>query len=141
MMARPERPRRRAGRSVFRSMLADTTPLQSPEFKRLWIANIITVIGAQLNVIVVPMQIYVITDSSAYVGLAGAFGLVPLVIFGLYGGALADMMDRRKLLVITTVGLIVTAVAFWAQAAAGLDNVWLILWIFALQQEIGRAHV
>lgn len=134
MMARPERPRRRAGRSVFRSMLADTTPLRSPEFKRLWIANIITVIGAQLNVIVVPMQIYVITDSSAYVGLAGAFGLVPLVIFGLYGGALADMMDRRKLLVITTVGLIVTAVAFWAQAAAGLDNVWLILWIFALQQ-------
>lgn len=61
MMARPEGPRRRAGRSVFRSMLADTTPLQSPEFKRLWIANIITVIGAQLNVIVVPMQIYVIT--------------------------------------------------------------------------------
>jgi MFS family permease len=125
---------RRPGRAAFRSMLADTTPLQSPHFRRLWTANIITVVGAQLNVIVVPAQIYAITGSSAYVGLAGAFGLVPLIVFGLYGGALADMMDRRRLLMITTVGLIVTAVAFWAQAAAGVDNVWLLLGIFALQQ-------
>lgn len=115
-------------------MLADTTPLQSPHFRRLWTANIVTVVGAQLNVIVVPAQIYSITGSSAYVGLAGAFGLVPLIVFGLYGGALADMMDRRRLLMITTVGLIVTAVAFWAQAASGVDNVWLLLGIFALQQ-------
>jgi MFS family permease len=125
---------RAAGRSVLRSLLADTTPLQSPHFRRLWTANIITVIGAQLNIIVVPIQIFDITESSAYVGLAGAFGLVPLVIFGLYGGALADMMDRRKLLVITTAGLIITAVGFWWQAAAGIDNVWLLLCIFALQQ-------
>lgn len=125
---------RRSGRMAFRSILADTTPLQSPHFRRLWTANIVTVIGAQLNVIVVPAQIYSITGSSGYVGLAGAFGLVPLIIFGLYGGALADMMDRRRLLMITTIGLIVTAVAFWAQAAAGVDNVWLLLSIFALQQ-------
>ncbi|WP_312981545.1 MFS transporter [Corynebacterium sp.] len=125
---------RRSGRTAFRSILADTTPLQSPHFRRLWTANIITVIGAQLNVIVVPAQIYSITGSSGYVGLAGAFGLVPLIIFGLYGGALADMMDRRRLLMITTIGLIVTAVAFWAQAASGVDNVWLLLSIFALQQ-------
>lgn len=118
----------------LRSLLADTTPLQSPHFRRLWSANIVTVIGAQLTVVVVPFQLYDITGSSAYVGLAGAFGLVPLIIFGLYGGALADMMDRRRLLMITTVGLIVTAVAFWAQAAAGLENVWLLLGIFSLQQ-------
>ena len=128
------RSERRPGGAAFRSMLADTTPLQSPHFRRLWTANIITVVGAQLNIIVVPAQIYAITGSSAYVGLAGAFGLVPLIVFGLYGGALADMMDRRRLLMITTVGLIVTAVAFWAQAASGLDNVWLLLSIFALQQ-------
>ena len=119
---------------LLRSLLADTTPLEHPHFRRLWTANIITVIGAQLNIIVVPLQIYDITDSSAYVGLAGAFGLVPLVIFGLYGGTLSDRMDRTKLLRITTVGLIVTAVAFWAQAASGLDNVWLLLSVFAVQQ-------
>ncbi|MDN6439933.1 MAG: MFS transporter [Corynebacterium nuruki] len=119
---------------ALKAVLADTTPLQSPDFRRLWTANIVTVIGAQLNVIVVPLQIYSITGSSAYVGLTGAFGLVPLVIFGLYGGALSDRMDRRKLLMITTIGMIVSAVAFWAQAASGLDNVWLLLSVFAVQQ-------
>ncbi|MCI1257207.1 MFS transporter [Corynebacterium provencense] len=118
----------------LRSLLADTTPLQHPHFRRLWTANIVTVIGAQLNIIVVPAQIYAITGSSAYVGLAGAFGLVPLVVFGLYGGALSDHMDRTKLLRITTTGMILTAVAFWAQAASGLDNVWLLLTVFAVQQ-------
>ncbi len=115
-------------------MLADTRPLRNPHFRRLWVANIITVVGAQLTVVAVPAQIYSITGSSAYVGLTGVFGLVPLVVFGLWGGALADHFDRRTILVVTTVGLIGTAVLFWAQAAVGLDNVWVLLGLFAVQQ-------
>ena len=79
---------------VERRLLADTRPLANPHFKRLWLANIVTVIGAQLTVVAVPAQIYAITGSSAYVGLTGVFGLVPLVVFGLWGGALADHADR-----------------------------------------------
>lgn len=123
-----------SGAGRLRRHFADTRPLRVPAFRRLWTANIITVIGAQLTVIAVPAQIYVITGSSAYVGLAGLFGLVPLVIFGLYGGALADHFDRRTLLVATTLGLIVTGILFFGQAALALDNVWLLLGIFALQQ-------
>ncbi|MET8775846.1 MFS transporter [Nocardia sp. NPDC050713] len=115
-------------------LLADTTPLRNPDYRRLWTTNIVTVIGAQLSVVAVPQQIFQITGSSGYVGLAGLFGLVPLIVFGLWGGALADVMDRRKLMVITTAGTGVTAVLFWAQAAAGLDNVWVVLILFALQQ-------
>lgn len=115
-------------------LLADTRPLRNQHFRRLWTANIITVIGAQLTVVAVPAQIYADTGSSAYVGLTGVFGLVPLVIFGLYGGALADVFDRRTLLIITTVGLIVTSGLFWAQAAVGNTNVWLLLCLFAVQQ-------
>ena len=115
-------------------LLADTRPLRNPHFARLWRANIVTVIGAQLTVVAVPAQIYAITGSSAYVGLTGIFGLVPLVVFGLWGGALADAMDRRTLLVVTTTGLILTSAAFWLQAALGLDNVWLLLGLFAVQQ-------
>ena len=102
--------------------MADTRPLSSEHFRRLWLANIVTVVGAQLTVVAVPAQIYEITGSSAYVGLTGLFGLVPLVIFGLYGGALADVMDRRTLLVVTTLGLILTSAAFWLQAALGLEQ-------------------
>ena len=114
--------------------MADTRPLSSEHFRRLWLANIVTVVGAQLTVVAVPAQIYEITGSSAYVGLTGLFGLVPLVIFGLYGGALADVIDRRTLLVVTTLGLILTSAAFWLQAALGLENVWLLLGLFSVQQ-------
>ena len=119
---------------AVRSLLADTPPLKHDDFRRLWVANIVTVIGAQLNILAVPAQIYVITRSSGYVGLSGLFGLVPLIIFGLYGGSLADVMDRRILLHITTIGMIVTAAGFWLQAAFSMNNVWLILSLFALQQ-------
>ena len=114
--------------------MADTRPLADPHFRRLWLANIVTVIGAQLTVVAVPAQIYADTGSSAYVGLTGVFGLVPLVVFGLWGGALADAMDRRTLLVITTIGLIFTSGLFWAQAAVGNTNVWLLLGLFSVQQ-------
>ncbi|MGZ4497283.1 MAG: MFS transporter, partial [Nocardioides sp.] len=60
----------------WRSMVADTRPLQNGHFRRLWLANIVTVVGAQLTVVAVPAQIYAETHSSAYVGLTGLFGLV-----------------------------------------------------------------
>lgn len=120
--------------SSFRGMLADTRPLAVPEFRRLWLANIVTVIGAQLTIVSVPSQIYAQTKDSGLVGLTGLFGLVPLIIFGLYGGSLADAYDRRTILRFTTVGLIVTSGLFWAQAAVGGINVWLLLTLFAVQQ-------
>ena len=118
----------------LRGMLADTRPLQVPEFRRLFTGQAITVVGAQLTVVAVPAQIYGMTGSSAYVGLTGIFGLVPLVVFGLWGGALADHLDRRRLMTLTTVGLIASSAALFAQAALGSDDVWLLLTIYAIQQ-------
>nr|WP_231980160.1 MFS transporter [Tessaracoccus coleopterorum] len=115
-------------------MIADIRPLSEPHFRRLWTANIVTVIGAQLTVVAVPAQIYAITGSSGMVGLTGVFGLVPLIVFGLWGGALADHVDRRRLLEITTLGLVATSALFWLQAFLGLGNVWLLLALFSLQQ-------
>ncbi len=116
------------------SLFADTTPLRNADFARLWWAGIPTVIGAGLTLFAVPVQLYAITQSSAYVGLAGVFALVPLVVFGLWGGALADAMDRRLLLVIASCGLAVASVLLWVQAALGLNNVWLVLCLLAFQQ-------
>lgn len=121
-------------RRSYSHLFADTRPLRNQHFRRLWVANIITVVGAQLTVVAVPAQLYADTGSSAYVGLAGMFGLVPLVVFGLYGGALADVFDRRTILIFTTIGLIVTSGLFWLQAAAGNTNVWLLLALFSVQQ-------
>ncbi|MEY8568201.1 MFS transporter [Brevibacterium linens] len=115
-------------------LLADTRPLRYTPFRRLWVANIVTVIGAQMTVVAIPAQIFHITGSSGYVGLAGAFGLVPLIVFGLWGGSLADVFDRRKLLVISTVGLIITSTILALLAVLSVDNVWLLLSVFSMQQ-------
>ncbi|MDO4911042.1 MAG: MFS transporter [Corynebacterium sp.] len=115
-------------------VFADTRPLQVPAYRRLWIANIATVIGGQLTVVAIPAQIYSMTGSSAYVGLTGLFGLVPLIIFGLYGGAISDAFDKRRVLMVTTAGMMACALIFWAIAFSGSRNVWLLLGAFALQQ-------
>lgn len=115
-------------------LLADTRPLRYASFRRLWVANIVTVIGAQMTVVAIPAQIFHITGSSGYVGLAGAFGLIPLIVFGLWGGSLADVIDRRRLLVVSTVGLIVTSAILALIAVLSIDNVWLLLSVFSMQQ-------
>ena len=118
----------------MRKLFADTTPLKTPDFRRLWLAGIVTVIGGNLTIFAVPVQLYALTESSAYVGLAGLFALVPLIVFGLWGGAWADAMDRRLLLIITAVGLAVSSVLLWLQAALALNNVWVVLCLLSLQQ-------
>lgn len=127
-------PRVDPGRIALVRIFADTTPLRSPDFRRLWTAGIPTVIGANLTVFAVPVQIYALTHSSAYVGLAGLFALVPLIVFGLLGGAWADAMDRRTLLVIASVGLGLSSLLLWMQAAAQANDVWVVLGLLAVQQ-------
>lgn len=91
-------------------------------------------IGANLTQFAVPVQLYVLTRSSAYVGLAGLFSLVPLVVFGLLGGAWADAMDRRTLLIISSCGLAVGSVLLWLQAALAVENAWVVLVLLSVQQ-------
>jgi MFS family permease len=80
------------------------------------------------------VQIYALTQNSAYVGLSGLFALVPLVVFGLWGGAWADAMDRRVLLIIASCGLAAASLLLWAQAALAADNVWVVLCLLSVQQ-------
>jgi MFS family permease len=60
--------------------------------------------------------------------------LVPLIVFGLWGGAWADAMDRRLLLIIASVGLAASSVLLWLQAALQLNNVWVVLCLLSVQQ-------
>lgn len=118
----------------LRDIFADTRPFKTPAFKHLWLGNVATVIGAQLTVVAVPVQIYQMTGSSGYVGLTGLFGLIPLVIFGLYGGSIADAFDKRIVLICTTIGMCVTTAGFWVLTILGNENIWLLLINFSLQQ-------
>ena len=83
----------------------DVTPLRtSRDFRLLFLAGTIFYLGGMVSYVAVPFQIYDLTGSNFAVGAIGLVELVPLVVFGLYGGALADHVDRRRLLVLTGVG-------------------------------------
>ncbi|MFD1048162.1 MFS transporter, partial [Kibdelosporangium lantanae] len=57
-----------------------------------------------------------------------------LLVFGLGGGAIADVMDRRKLLLISNAGIAVSSVLLWLQAVTGMQSVWVVLVLLGLQQ-------
>ncbi|WP_181139252.1 MFS transporter [Streptomyces sp. Ru72] len=118
----------------WRRWAMDTRPLRRPAYRRLWSSTIVTAVGSQLTAVAVPKQIYDITGSSAWVGYASLAGLLPLALFALWGGAIADSMDRRRLLLITNSGLAVTSVLFWVQAVTGLESVVVLMVLLALQQ-------
>ncbi|MDG9710785.1 MFS transporter [Streptomyces sp. DH10] len=126
----PHAPRRRG----WRRWAMDTRPLRRPAYRRLWGSTIVTAVGSQLTAVAVPKQIYDITGSSAWVGAASLAGLVPLIVFALWGGAIADTMDRRKLLLITNTGIAVTSLLFWLQAFTGLESVAALMVLLAVQQ-------
>ncbi|MEV6114398.1 MFS transporter [Streptomyces sp. NPDC052109] len=121
-------------RRGWRRWAMDTRPLGIPAYRRLWTSTIVTAVGSQLTAVAVPKQIYDITHSSAWVGYASLAGLVPMVAFALWGGAVADTVDRRKLLLVTNAGIAVTSLLFWAQAATGLGSVVVLMLLLALQQ-------
>ncbi|MFJ6525218.1 MFS transporter [Streptomyces longwoodensis] len=126
----PEAPPRRG----WRRWAMDTRPLGIPAYRRLWTSTIVTAVGSQLTAVAVPKQIYDITGSSAWVGYASLAGLVPMVLFALWGGAVADTVDRRKLLLVTNTGIAVTSVLFWVQAVTSLASVPVLMVLLALQQ-------
>jgi MFS family permease len=123
-----------AARRLLGNIVIDTRPLRHRDFRRLWASTAITAIGSQLTAVAVPKQVYDLTGSSGYVGLTGAVGLGALVIFGLWGGAIADAFDRRRVVTVSNIGIAVTSGVLWLQAFTGLGWVWLIFVLLGLQQ-------
>ncbi len=80
----------------------DLSPLRkSADFRNLWAAGLISYFGSMITYVAVPFQIKELTNSYVAVAISGLIEIVPLVIFGLYGGVLADAIDRKKLIWIT----------------------------------------
>ncbi|MFC0848499.1 MFS transporter [Streptomyces noboritoensis] len=115
-------------------ILADLTPLRSsPDYRRLWFGNTISWVGQGMTSLAISLQVYDITESSFSVGLVGLFSLVPLMVFGLYGGAIADTVDRRTLGLASASGSAVLSAGLAAAAIAGFAHVWFLYGIVALQ--------
>lgn len=115
-------------------IFADLTPLRtSPDYRRLWCGNTISWMGQQMTALAVSLQVYALTHSTFSVGLVGLCALVPLVVFGLYGGAIADTVDRRTLGLYSAMGATAMSVTLAVAAMAGFHRVWLLYSVVAVQ--------
>jgi MFS family permease len=112
-----------------RAWAIDTTPLAHTGYRRLFWGVAATTLGQQMTLVAVPFQVYLLTGSSLMVGVTSMVALVPLILFGLLGGAIADAMDRRRLLVVTSVGAAVTSALLALQALLPGGGNLVLLWI------------
>jgi MFS family permease len=112
-----------------RGWAMDLSPLRQPAYRRLFLGIAATMLGQQMTLVAVPYQVYRLTGSSLLVGVTSMVALVPLIIFGLLGGAIADAMDRRLLLIVTSAGAALTSALLAVQAVLpGRGNL-LVLWV------------
>jgi MFS family permease len=99
-------PRRPIASRMFRTIAVDARSLRdSVPFRRLWVGQLVSLVGRQITLVAVPFQVYALTGSALAVGLLGIVQAVPLIAGSLGGGAIADRFDRRRVLLVTQLGL------------------------------------
>ena len=91
--------------SLGKHLTIDFSPMKKyRDFRLLWSAGFISNFGSQITYVALPFQIKLLTNSYLAVGAMGAVEIIPLIIFGLYGGVLADRVDRKKMIWVTELG-------------------------------------
>jgi MFS family permease len=117
----------------LRALRLGATPLRaSRDFRLLFVAGTVFYFGAMVSYVAIPYQIYTLTGSNFAVGAIGLVELVPLVVFGLYGGALADHVDRRRLMIGTGIAQAAFTAILALNAFRGDPQVWVIFVVAAL---------
>ena len=115
---------------MLKKLAIDITPLRKyPDFRRLWSSGLISYFGSMITYVALPFQIKELTNSYIAVGLMGAVELIPLIIFGLYGGVLADRVDRRKMILITEFALMIMTFSLFINSQLAEPS---LIWIYVV---------
>jgi MFS family permease len=123
-IGRPE-PEEAARRGLLARIAVDISPLRSSRaFRRLWFGTGISAIGSQITTVAIPFQLYDLTGSTLLVGLLGIAALVPLLVVPIYGGAVADAVDRRRMLLFSDIALLIVTVGLLVNAMLPDPHVW-----------------
>jgi MFS family permease len=110
----------------------DITPLRRyPDYRRLFFSGGISLLGSYITMVAAPLQLKTLTGSYVVVGLIGAVELVPMLVFGLLGGAIADALDRRRVILSTEAVQLVCSAVLMANALLAHPQVWVIFAVAA----------
>jgi MFS family permease len=133
-MSPPASDRRRG----LRGLLVDLAPVRlDRDFRLLWFGQLISGVGRQVTVVALPFELWQLTHSSLSIGLLAIVQLVPILIFALGGGAIADAVDRRRLLIATQLLLAGTSVCLAVLAAQPSPPLWAFYVIAFLAAGVG----
>ena len=117
----------------MRKFAIDLTPLKKyRDFRLLWSAGLFSHFGSMITFVALPFQVKELTNSYWAVGLIGAVEIIPLIIFGLYGGVLADYVDRKKMIWLTEFGTLVATAVLLLNSLREKPSVILIFIIAAI---------
>ena len=117
----------------MRKFAMDISPLKKyPDFRYLWASGFVSYFGSMVTYVAAPFQIKELTNSYLAVGVLGAIELVPLIFFGLYGGVLADYIDRKKMIWASEFGAVICTTILLINSLLGEPKIWVIYMVTGL---------
>lgn len=127
--------------SFIRRIGIDLKPLREfPAFGLLYVGQFVSFLGSQITATAAPYQMYVLTNSTFWVGLIAGAQLIPMVLAGFYGGALADTLDRRRILLWTEIAMGALSVLLAVSTYFAFINPILLLVIAAAMAGLNGLH-
>lgn len=112
-------------RSVF-------TALSHRDFRLLWLGQFFSLTGSQMQLAAINWHIYILTNSKLALGVVGLVRVLPIIFCSLIGGVVADVFDRKRLMLLTQTVMLLSAGALAAFTASGLQSIWPIYLLTAL---------
>ncbi len=121
-------------------MFIDLSPFRHKNFRRLFFGQLISAFGTQMTAVVIPFQVYMITQSAFYTGLISGVEFIFILFSSLLGGVLADRFDKRKLLIWAEIGLSLVPLGLAVNSLHATPNLWAIFALAALASFLGAIH-
>ena len=122
-------------------MFLNLAPLRKHrDYRLLYTGQLVSMFGSMITYVAVPYQVFELTHSSFLVGMLGASQLIPLLLFALWGGAYADAMDRRKLLVVSEIVMTAGSLALAINGMLAHSSVVLIFAVSAMMSACNGFH-
>lgn len=128
-------------RSFFSLLAMDLTPLKtSHDFRLLYIGQFVSHFGSAISYVVLPVQMYQLTKSTLAVGMLGLVEFVPMFVMAFVGGALADYIDRRRLILIAEAAMTICCLMLMVNSYSPQPRVWVLYLISALFAALNGLH-
>src|SRR5438046_4644490 len=122
-------------------MIIDISPLKKyHDYRMLFIGQMVSMFGSMITYVALPFQIYELTHSTFAVGIVGTIELIPLLLTAFLGGAVADVLDRRKLLIYSEIGIAFIVILLAINASLPEPKVWVIYCLAGLMSALNGFH-